>query len=76
MAPARGDGSMNAMETIGVVVGGVSAIANVLIAYANWRDARAKPPAVTITVGSLTVSGDDPEALEKLAKALPDGHAA
>ncbi|MEV6597318.1 hypothetical protein AB0M36_10695 [Actinoplanes sp. NPDC051346] len=75
--PARDGSSMNAVETIGVVVSGATGIANVLIAYANWRRTRPKAPSVTVTLGSLTVAIEDPEAREKLAKALSDhGHAA
>jgi hypothetical protein len=74
--PARDGATMNAVETIGVVVSGATSIANVLIAYANWRRARAQAPAMTLAVGSLTVSIEDPEALEKLTKALPGEHAA
>ena len=68
--PARGDGSMNALETVCVVVNSAATVANVLIAYANWRRTRATPAAMTVTLGPVTVAIDDADAREKLAAAL------
>ncbi|GGQ40997.1 effector-associated constant component EACC1 [Couchioplanes azureus] len=74
--PAR-DGSMNAVATIGVVISSATGIANVLMAYANWRRSRRTAPSMTVTLGSVTVVIDDPETLGRLTKALSDrGHAA
>ncbi|BCJ54074.1 hypothetical protein Asp14428_55490 [Actinoplanes sp. NBRC 14428] len=74
--PARDGVTMNAVATIGVVISSATGIANVLIAYGNWRRTRPKAPAVTVTLGSVTVTVEDPEALEKLTRALSGGHAA
>jgi hypothetical protein len=76
-AEAGQDGeSMSVLASIGVVVSSATAIANVLIAYKAWRDARTKAPAMTVTLNQITVSMDDPAAREKLIAALgDDGHA-
>ncbi|MFI5496511.1 hypothetical protein [Actinoplanes sp. NPDC051859] len=74
--PARDGTTMNAVATIGVVISSVTGIANVLIAYGNWRRARPQAPAITVTVGAVTVSADDPEALAKLTRALTAENAA
>lgn len=50
MNPARGTGTLNAAETIGLVVSGVAAVAQLVDLCRRWRDARDKSPAVTITI--------------------------
>jgi membrane-associated two-gene conflict system component 1 (EACC1) len=72
MMAGRGGGSMGAVETIGVVVSSATAIGSLLVAYRAWRDARVKPPAMTITINQFIVPMDDPSAEEKLIAELPE----
>jgi Effector Associated Constant Component 1 len=72
MVAGRGGESMGPVETVGVVVSSATAIGSLLVAYRAWRDARAKPPAMTITINQFIVSLDDPSAEEKLIAELPD----
>ncbi|MEU2339693.1 hypothetical protein ABZ770_40160 [Streptomyces sp. NPDC006654] len=65
-------GTMGALDVIEVVLGQGIAAANLALAYASWRSTRPAPPRVSVTLpgGTLTVTDDSPEALERILAAL------
>ncbi|MFJ3778703.1 hypothetical protein ACIPX0_44245 [Streptomyces sp. NPDC090075] len=65
-------GTMGSLDVIEVVVGQGIAALNLAVAYASWRSTRPAPPRLTVTLpgGTLTVTDDSPEALERILAAL------
>ncbi|MCG7204041.1 effector-associated constant component EACC1 [Streptomyces arenae] len=65
-------GTMGALDVIEVVLGQGIAAANLALAYASWRSTRPVPPRVRVTLpgGTLTLTDDSPEALERILAAL------
>ncbi|MET9083869.1 hypothetical protein ABZX77_18625 [Streptomyces sp. NPDC004237] len=70
--PTGPTGVMGSLDVIEVVVGQGIAALNLAVAYASWRSTRPAPPRLTVTLpgGTLTVTDDSPEALERILAAL------
>ncbi len=65
-------GTMGALDVIEIVVDQGIAALNLAVAYATWRSTRRTPPGLVVTLpgGTLTVTDDSPEALERILAAL------
>jgi membrane-associated two-gene conflict system component 1 (EACC1) len=72
LEPGSGEGFMGALEVIGAVLSQATAIGTLVVAIASWRDSRAEPARVTITVGegSVTIGGETAEQAEVMIRAL------
>ncbi|OQR63100.1 hypothetical protein B6E66_15800 [Streptomyces maremycinicus] len=67
-------GTMGVTDVVEVVIGQGIAALNLALAYATWRSTRPRPPGIVVTLpgGTLTVTDDSPEALERILAALRD----
>ncbi|PWI14180.1 hypothetical protein DI272_08440 [Streptomyces sp. Act143] len=70
--PRDAVGAMGVSDVIEVVVSQGIAALNLALAYASWRTTRPAPPGVTVTFaeGTITLTDDSPEALERVLAAL------
>ncbi|MDQ0913521.1 hypothetical protein QFZ22_009593 [Streptomyces canus] len=76
LRPVRQTGGfIGAVEVIELVVGQGIAVANLAIAYATWRQARALQAPVTITVDgmSITVRDGSEESVRRIVELLTSG---
>jgi hypothetical protein len=68
MRSTPGTGQMGAFDIVNVTLTHVAGFASLLMAYANWRRARAETAEVNVTVNgvSITVKDASPETVERI----------
>ncbi len=73
--PDPRSGRMGAVEVLALVLGTGLSAGQLLLAIAQWRATRPRPPAVVISIAepdgtSVRIESDDPQALAAAARAL------
>jgi Effector Associated Constant Component 1 len=65
-------GEMGALEAVNVIVTQGTALANLALAFAAWRDSRAKPVPISVTVNAQTIilGAEDPDDMEREIRSL------
>jgi hypothetical protein len=72
LAPSGSAGEMGGLDTINILLTQGISLLNLAIAFAAWRDSRAKSSTIRVTVGdlSVTLSDESPEMAQSRIQVL------